>query len=203
MSLLGDIGGTLGGGIGGGLLAHYWDKLNSNGYNPPPRAPQKPLLASDVKLADPLKAPLGQINAGGQKSLADALGTLDTGARTSAKASGRVMGGYTGQALGRANTAASRGIEDRVGGVLGGASLQDTQNEREFQANMALANELGGLMSPTMLQEILGGLGGAAQTGGQFASLYNALGKGSGAKNIPRVSIAPPPDNPDSFIWRG
>lgn len=136
------------------------------------------MTAGSVKLLDPLKASFGAINTGGQKSLADALGTLGTQARTGQMASGRAMGGYTGQALGRANTMASQGIENTLGGTLGASSLQEMKAQQEHQRNLALARLVGEQNSPSTLMEVLGGLGNAAQSG---AALYGAY------KNRPMV----------------
>lgn len=157
--------------------ALYKYATEGNGYTPPGPNTRKPLMAGDVKLLDPLKAPLGGINQQGQNSLADALGKSKAQARTSQIVSGRPKGQYIGEVLGRANTMASRGIEDAVAGTLGGASLKDLQNEQEFQRNMALAQELGDLNSPSVWQEILSGLGGGAGTALQFKGLYDALNR--------------------------
>lgn len=151
-----------------------------NGYRPSGPSNRKPMMATDVNLLDPLKGPLGDINKKGQSSLSNALASGQNQARTSQIATGRPEGQYIGETLGRANTMASRGIEDALGGVLGGASLQDLQAQKEFEANMALVNEIAAMNEPTLFQEVLSGIGGGANTGLQFKSLYDALGRGRG-----------------------
>lgn len=162
---------------GGPESALYKQFKRGNGYVPLGPNTTPPTTADQVLLSDPLKAPLGQISQKGQGSLADALGKVSAQASTSQIASGRPRGQYIGQALGRANTMASRGIEDSVAGALGGASLKDYQNQKEFEQNMALANEIGALNSPSLIQQILGGANSAAQGAGEFKGLYDALGR--------------------------
>lgn len=139
------------------------------------------LLASDVKLADTLKPVLGGYNKKAQGSLSDALGRATSQGVRSASASGRTMGDYTGQALGRANTQASQNIENSLAGSLGQTTLQDTIAQREHEKKMALAKEIGDMMSPSMAQEVLGGLSQGVNLGTQAYGLSQALGGGSGA----------------------
>lgn len=154
------------------------------------------MTAENTKLLDPLKGTYAGYNQAGQNSLADALGTLTNQAKTSQLASGRVQGQYIPQALGRANTMASQGITNSLGGALGDASLKDAQSQQEFERQMALAREIGSINSPNTLQEIIGGLSGAAGTIGSGASLYQALNRGGGATSAPGTlppSLSLPP----------
>lgn len=169
----------------------YKNLSKGNGYTPSAPVNTPPMTADKVKLLDPLKGQLGGYAKSGQNSLSDALGTLNNQATTSAQASGRVMGDYQGQALGRANTMASRGINDSVAGLLGGASLKDAQSQQEFEQKMALAREIGAMNSPTMLQEIIGGISGGANVAGQGASLYQALGNRGGGGGSSSGSLPP------------
>lgn len=157
--------------------ALYKHATEGNGYTPPGPNTRKPLGAADIGLSDPLKDPLGKIAGQTQGNLSNALGRIKGQAATSSIASGRPVGQYQGEAIGRANTLASRGINDALGGTLGGASLKDKQNQIEFENNMALANEIGALNAPNLLQQVLGGVGGAANTGLKFKGLSDALGK--------------------------
>jgi hypothetical protein len=177
MSLWGDIAGTALGGVGGGVLAHYWDDLNKHGGGSR-GVPSRPLLtAGDVKLVDPLKDPLSGINKKSQGSLQSALGRIQAQSLASGRASGRGKSSYIPQELNRASTIGSRGIEDTLYGSLGSVSLKDTLAALEHQRNLALVNEIGDNMSPSLLQEILGGLGAAGQAGANVSGIYNSLGK--------------------------
>lgn len=142
------------------------------------------LFASDVKLADPLKPALAGYNRQAQGSLTAALGSGLEQGRTSARASGRVMGDYAGKELGRASSLASRGIENSLTGSLGQTSLKDMLAAREHQKKLALAKEIGDLMSPSLAQEILGGLSQGVNTGTQGYSLYQALNQPSRGQGV-------------------
>lgn len=138
------------------------------------------MTAGDVKLADPLKELTSGYGKTAQGGLSDALGRITNQAKKSQIASGRVQGDYMGQALGRSNSLASQKINNTLGGVLGGVSLKDLQSQQEFERQMALAQEIGDLNSPSTLQEVLGGLGGGADLALQGKGLYDALGRGKG-----------------------
>jgi len=177
MSLWGDIAGTALGGVGGGLLAHYWDDLNKHGNGSPGVSSRVPLTAGNVKLIDPLKDPLTGINKRAQGSLQAALGRIQGQSLASGRASGRISGSYIPQELNRASTMGSRGIEDTLYGGLGGASLKDMLAAQEHQRNLELVNEIGGELSPSILQQIFGGLGAAGQAGAGISSIYSSLNK--------------------------
>lgn len=182
---------------GGGslILKNQWDKRKNNVGPAPGQTPRDPLMASDVQLEAPLKAPLQGIQKTAQGNLADALGTISGNAAASADASGRIRGDYTGQALGRANTAASSGIDDTLAAILGETSLKHKQSDLGYQDNIALAKYIGELNKPTALEEILAGLGGAADTAGQGAALYQALGKNK-KRGLPDTLPPGPNRNP-------
>lgn len=141
------------------------------------------LTGGDVKLTDQLKPILGSYNQNAQGSLSDALGRITNQAKTSARASGRVQGQYQPLALNRANSMASQGITNSLGSVLGGVSLKDIQNQKLFEQQMALANEIGDLNSPSTLQEVLAGLGGGADLALRGKGIYDALSRRSPADN--------------------
>jgi hypothetical protein len=121
------------------------------------------LTAGDIKLADPLKDPLSGVGAKRQMSLEEMLGRVSKRNRAGQIASGRPMGEYTGRELGFAGDISGRGIEDALYGSLGGASYKDVVNEQEHQRKLALARRIGKAMSPSVGQEILGGIGMAGQ----------------------------------------
>ena len=147
------------------------------------------LTGGGINLADPLKDPLSKIGQKSQGTLQDILGRIQGQNAMGQAVSGRPMGQYTGMELGRAGTMAGRGVEDSLYGVLGQASLQDARNAKQHEMNLALARRVGGLNKPSTLQEVLGGLGSAAQ-------LFTA-GK-SIAGSFPKQSL-PYKDLPESL----
>lgn len=155
------------------------------------------LAASNVPLLDQLKDPLSGINKKAQANLQDILGQLGTQATTSAKASGRTTGSYAPAELARVGTNASNTIQDTLLGALGGTSYDELLKQKEQERNLALARRIGDLSAPSLLQQILGGLGSGAQTGAQFYSLFHALKKpgleyGGGSGRLPpSLSLIP------------
>jgi len=133
------------------------------------------LGAGGVKLIDQLRDPLQQINTQGQNNLQGILQRIGTRQTASSKASGRVQGQYAPQELARSGGIASRGLEDTLAGALGGASLDEVRKQQEHQRNLALVRQIGDLMSPSILQQVLAGLGGGAKAGAQGYALYSAL----------------------------
>lgn len=144
------------------------------------------LFAGDIKLTDALKDPLKKTAKVGQDRLSSALGRVNDRFAAGASASGRPVGEYAPAEIGRAGELASRGIDDRLLGVLGQGSYGDYKGQRDFDRQMALAEEIGGLLSPSLAQEIFSGIGSAAQLGGQAYGLSKALGgRGGGGGNVP------------------
>lgn len=180
MSLFGKLGrGALGFATGGlSELGYNWNDLNRRG-SAGPGIQQKPITAADVGLVGDLEGPLKGAGAGATENLESALGRVRGRFRAGQARSGRGVGAtgdYFDQTLNQAGTMGQRGIEDRLYGALGGASYQDVLGSREHERNMALANEIAAINSPTILEQIFGGAGTAGKTGLQFKGLYDALG---------------------------
>jgi hypothetical protein len=136
-----------------------------------------PLFANGISLTDKLRDPLSAINSGSQDKLSLALGAIGDRQRASNRAVGRTQGSYAPAELSRATQTASTGLKDKLLGALGDASYSEYKKNRDHQRNMALVNEIGDLSAPSILEQILGGLGGGAKAGGEFYSLYNSLNK--------------------------
>lgn len=155
------------------------------------------MSAGGIKLRDPLKQPLGAIGAQRQSSLQDALGGITERSRASQMASGRPQGQYTGQALGMANTLASRGIDDSLYGLIGEASYGEDRADRDHLRMVSLAKKYGNAMKPSTMQEILGGvgaIGGAIAPGlANYRSYQNrALPQGGGSNPLSLNSYSEP-----------
>lgn len=177
----GDIGAF---GLPGGPEYNIYKQFKrGNGYTPPGPSTVPPLEASDVKLLPELNAPLSAINTKGQSNLSDALGSLTSRETTSAQASGRTPGVYAPQQISKAGSRASSGLEDALRGVAGGSSLKDTQNQREYEANMKLASEIGSINAPSMFQQLMSAATLGGSSAGEFKGLYDALGKNDKLKN--------------------
>lgn len=80
------------------------------------------------------------------------------------------------------------GLKTNLESVLGNTSYGDWKNERDYQHNVALAERIGGLMAPSVLQQVLGGLSGAAQAGGDIYGAYSNFSKRPQKKAGPGIS---------------
>lgn len=131
------------------------------------------LDASGVKLIDQLRQPIQKANRQAQDPLQAALGRLSSRQTASNKASGRVLGEYAPAELSRAGSRASTGIEDVLSGALAGGSYDEVLKQQEHERSLALAQEIGDLSAPSVLEQVLAGLGGGGRAGAQFYQLYN------------------------------
>jgi hypothetical protein len=95
---------------------------------------------------------------------------------------------YAESRFGQAQTMANSGLRGGLEGILGDTSYNDFLGQQGFDQQYGLAAEIGRLNKPSTLEEILGGLGGAAQTGG---NLYGALGQRGSPRSQPMATRPP------------
>lgn len=143
------------------------------------------LFADNISLRQPLMDPLRKINRKAQDSLQAALGNIAARQQASALASGRIRGEYAPAELALAGQNASTSIEDALAGALGGTSYSEQLKDMEHKRNLDLAREIGALSAPSLLEQVLGGLGGASKTGAQFYGLYEGVRKPKVGNNRP------------------
>lgn len=159
------------GGLGLGLAMNNFGQPEASPALPFKTGPAK--TAKDVTLDSSLTRTLGGIG--------DTQGTAISGAygraRTQAAADARPTGSYYGQRLGTGEALSQGNLRSGLENVLGGEGYADWKSKRDFDENMALAQFTGELMKPSTTEEVMAGLGGGAQAGGQFYGLYNALSK--------------------------
>jgi len=151
------------------------------------------LTAGDIGLVNPLKNPLSDIEGKRRASLETSLGRIEGRNRQGQVVSGRPMGEYTGEELGRSSTMANRGVEDMLYGVLGKGSYKDLLSEQEHQRQMALAKKVGRAYAPSLGQEIMSGVTLAGQiipaVAGAGKSAYNYFNQ---AGEVPLGSASNP-----------
>lgn len=138
------------------------------------------LLASDVKLPSNLTTVLGQQGQGAQNSLNDVYSRIKSQFGADQKARGVRSGDpndYFSSRIGTGQNMSNLGLRGGLESVLGDTGYKDTLSERDYQQNYELAKRIGDLMSPSILEQVLGGLGGGAQAGGQFYGLYDKFQK--------------------------
>ena len=119
------------------------------------------LVAGDIKLEQSLNDPLKAIASKGSKRLEDVLGRITSRFRSGQEASGRTAlpNDYFSQEIGATRGASERGLEDVLYGSLGQGSYKNLINQRDHLRKMALAKEVGRINQPSVLQEILRGVG--------------------------------------------
>lgn len=132
------------------------------------------LFAGDIKADPVLQANLGTIGKGPQNSIQNLYAKLKQGFQQDSAARKTGPSDYFNSRVATSENFANQGLQDTLGGVLGGATYKDTLAGNDALANEALAREIGALNKPSTLEEILAGLGGASKTG---VSLYQMLGK--------------------------
>lgn len=135
------------------------------------------LTGSNIKIDPSLQATLGQIGKGPQNSLQDIFGKVRS--QFAADAAGRgvkapATGSYIDNRLGTTEDLATQHLQNSLESVLGNTAYETAKADRNYQQDYGLAKQVGELNKPSTLEEILSGLGGGAQVGGQFAGLYNA-----------------------------
>lgn len=145
------------------------------------------MTGGNVKLSEQLRDPIAGIASKRKASLESTLGRVQARSRAGQEATGRPMGEYTAQELGRAGDLSSRGVEDTLLGVIGGSSYKDVINQQEHERKMDLARRIGRAYNPKMGQEILQGIGLAGQV------LPSVIGAGKSAYGyLTREPAAPP-----------
>jgi hypothetical protein len=140
------------------------------------------ILPSDISLPKDLTSILGQIGTPQQAKITDIYGRMrkQASADTNLPAWMRVRpGGYTDTTLSKGENISQAGLKSGLEGVLGETGYGDWKAERDYQQNMALAKRIGDLMAPSLLEQVLGGLGGGAQAGGQMYGLFKGFSKPS------------------------
>ena len=176
--------GFFGSNLGKGLVtaisplagAGLWAAGAAGGRNPAlPYDTSAPVTASGVGLDSNLAQSLGQQAQGSQNSLNQVYNRIRS--RYAKDVGPNPSGGYADQRLAQAQKLSNLGLRGNLESVLGGAGYGTYKINREAEQNRNLAQYIGDLNKPSILQEVLGGLSGASQTGGQFAGLYSSLGK--------------------------
>lgn len=144
------------------------------------------LMAGDVKINKDLSNALGGIGDQQQKSVSDIYAKKRSQLMADARPNAGVLapGSYASDRLNTGEGQSMANLRGSLESVLGNTAYADKKSEREYQQNYELAKRIGDLMSPSVYEQVLSGLGGGAQAGGQFYGLYNAL-------NRPQVASAP------------
>lgn len=180
MSLIKDIGIGLAAGPGAGLVSHYWDDLNKKRTHTP-YSNGNGLTADSVKLDTGLTEQLDPIAKQSKGRLASSLGTIRGRAASDATGASKAPGGYADTQIGMASARGNRNIDNGLYSVLGGGAYKDAQSQRENAQQMELAQMYGDLMSPTMLEEILGGASSVTGAAGTAKGVYDSFPKAASA----------------------
>jgi len=154
-----------------------------------------PIQASGVKISPDLTGAISGIGANAYNTI----GSNYNKARQQQMQEGNVLGlpsAATGpNSYGAQRMAATQGLdvgnlESALGGGLGETSYQDTLSQRDFLQKQQLAEEAAKLAKPSLLQEILGGIGSVGGTGAQ---IYGAWGKNA-SPSMGQTTGSLPPD---------
>lgn len=143
------------------------------------------VFASDVKIDPTLRANLGGNFSPGsraQTDITDIYGLAKNRLASDAKARGvRPGSSYADSRLGASLGLSQQGLSTGLEGVLGNTAYQNYGNERSYNENTKLAQQIGALNKPNALEEVLGALGLAGKVGGAVYGAYQPQGKSYGA----------------------
>lgn len=115
--------------------------------------------------------------AGAQQGLAN-----DAAARGMNPAGSVGPNSYAGNRFATTQGLDTGNLESALGGGLGNTAYQNALAQRDYTQNVGLANEVGALNKPNLLQQVLGGIG---NVGGTAAQVYGAWGK-NGTPSTPQ-----------------
>lgn len=198
MGLFGDIGRGAAGWSTGGLSELLQKDPFGAGHSDPSISPATGggMTAAGIKLDPGLTATLGAQGKGPQNSLKAVYDRIRN--NMSASRAGRGMGpaqpdNYATNRLNTAEGFSNANLKGGLEGILGSTALNEARQNRDFGQNYALAKYTGELNKPSPLEEILGALSGAANTGGQIA----------GASKSKRMPAANPPMSAPSYDYYG
>lgn len=138
------------------------------------------MFAGGVKMPQDLTDALSGIGAGGTAGINNIYSQAKQ--RQAQEGALKVPGNansYGPQRMGVQQGLDQGGLEAALGGVLGDTGYKDTLQEREFGQNKQLAEETAALNKPSLLQEILQGIGGVGKTAGTY---YGMKGMNSGGQ---------------------
>lgn len=142
------------------------------------------LYASDVKIPGTLSGTLSGVGNNAYKQIGTNYDTARSRLKTEAGArgmSGTQVAGPGSYADERFTTGQNQDIgnlESALGGGMGDTAYKNTLGEREYNQDTQLANEIGSLNKPDLLQQILSGVGDVGETSAQ---IYGAWGKNRSA----------------------
>ena len=166
-----------------------------------------PLFASDVKIPDALSQSFQQIGQQGTNNINSIYGNLKN--RYAADARGYRPGGpdmgpgsYAGERFATGQGLSQGNLEAGLGGTLGETGYKDTLAERDYQQQRQIAEAAAEAARPSVLEQVLQGIGGAANSGLQAAALYKQFSTPSmspGTANTPSTLSLPGYTNPFDY----
>lgn len=182
--------GFLGRGIGTALLGpagyvigNQFDQENGGGASGP--APWNPITAKNTTISPALAATMGSIGTTAYKNI----GSNYAGAKTKLAndATARGMSGskatapnsYAGQRLATTQGLDTGNLESALGGQIGSTAYQDTLQNRDYQQQSSLAQQIADLNRPSKLQQIFQGIGAVGKPVATYAGMAGRSGSGS------------------------
>jgi len=136
-----------------------------------------PKLANTINLDPNLSAALGAINKEQSGNIGNVYGGMRTQFSQDAVPHKAQPGGYADRRLTATEALSNQNLMGSLGAVSGDQAYTDYKAQRDFENNMALAKLTGELNKPSTLEQVLGGLSGGAQMGGQGYALYQSMNK--------------------------
>ena len=156
-----------------GGLSEVYGALNKKPKGPGAYQMQPLADPSNIKADPKLADMIGGIGTTQQNNLSNVFNKARSTVANDSAVRGTSPSPYIEGRLGQSQDMAGRNLRGGLEGILGDTAYKNFQGERGYLQDERTAREIGALNKPTTLEEILGGLSGAAGAGG---TLYGALG---------------------------
>jgi hypothetical protein len=158
------------------------------------------LMAGGVKMPQDLTDALSTIGGSGTAGINNIYGQARQRQAGDMAALGRApsSNSYGGQRLGVQQGLDQGNLEASLGGVLGDTGYKNTLAERDYNQNRQLAEETAALNKPSLLQQIMQGIGSVGKTA---ATYYGMKGMNSGSQ-LP-ANYQPGPNYGPMSLYQG
>lgn len=140
-----------------------------------------PMYAQDVKIDPTLSGALSGVGSPGYNAY-NQIGS-NYGAARKKLGSAAAPGSYADQRLSATQGLDVGNLETALAGGLGDTAYKNKLSERGYNQNVGLANEIGSLNKPDLLQQIFGGIGAVGGPLATYAGMKGRTPLGGGRAN--------------------
>lgn len=168
----------------GTVIGNQFDQENGGGASGP--APWNPITAKNTTISPDLAATMGTIgttaynNIGSNYAGAKTKLANDAAARGMSATRAVAPNSYAGQRLGTTQGLDVGNLESSIGGQIGSTAYQNALQNRDYQQQSSLAQQIADLNRPSKLQQIFQGIGAVGKPVATYAGMAGRGGSGGG-----------------------